>query len=510
MLLFVFLVFALEVYAMVFQLNQNLQYAAAQRAFQPLFGIFLVAAAFTGISLARAPRDLQPPGSVEAQPHADISKQYWFYAKLFAFINTVVALFTGKFAAAIQNPLVNPLIGNPFVLSAIYFFVSLLQFHFFVKACGDVLLGIHAWWSKCPLGKGMLLKLQARIEDFGEASLCGRAVNMWSRGIRFRVFLLWLCLLAFLQLTQRIPDADMVSAFRLVASPGSGFSRIRKAADIAPFQKFIEGSWKSDASKDSVVPKANRIRVRWVLKLKPNGAATQLASYQGAKQILRSKFAQGGVQRIETRWNPDELTHWSKNDPYNNGVRTTKLLNQHPKILDGLADRGEDRLDENINEAMLFHGTSGIQAVQGIMSGGFRIDLAGSARGTLYGAGAYLADMASKSDDYAVPLLGNSFFRKTTKFLILCKAALGNADSVPPGDQKIVGLNQKYHSKYAGQHLYNEYVIMDATQAYCPYTVLYRDGFDWMSLPTVATEMFGIALIVVFSLVARVGRVFPG
>jgi len=57
------------------------------------------------------------------------------------------------------------------------------------------------------------------------------------------------------------------------------------------------------------------------------------------------------------------------------------------------------QLDESINEAWLFHGTTE-QATTGIAENDFRLDLTGSNAGTLYGQGIYLAENASKSDEY--------------------------------------------------------------------------------------------------------------
>lgn len=58
------------------------------------------------------------------------------------------------------------------------------------------------------------------------------------------------------------------------------------------------------------------------------------------------------------------------------------------------------QLDKGANEHFLFHGTRKA-AVEGITRGDFRLDLAGSHRGTLYGKGLYLAECSSKADEYA-------------------------------------------------------------------------------------------------------------
>eukprot|EP00927_Polykrikos_kofoidii_P027340 TRINITY_DN2408_c0_g3_i1.p1 TRINITY_DN2408_c0_g3~~TRINITY_DN2408_c0_g3_i1.p1 ORF type:complete len:554 (+),score=100.92 TRINITY_DN2408_c0_g3_i1:86-1747(+) len=56
-------------------------------------------------------------------------------------------------------------------------------------------------------------------------------------------------------------------------------------------------------------------------------------------------------------------------------------------------------LDKDANEVWLFHGTTAEAAI-GIAENDFRLDLTGSNAGTLYGKGIYLAEHASKSDEY--------------------------------------------------------------------------------------------------------------
>mmetsp|Transcript_13814 Transcript_13814/g.30447 ORF Transcript_13814/g.30447 Transcript_13814/m.30447 type:complete len:706 (+) Transcript_13814:86-2203(+) len=57
------------------------------------------------------------------------------------------------------------------------------------------------------------------------------------------------------------------------------------------------------------------------------------------------------------------------------------------------------QLNPAVNECWLFHGTTR-EAAQGIAENDFRLDLTGSNAGTLYGKGIYLAENATKSDEY--------------------------------------------------------------------------------------------------------------
>merc|ERR1712232_1313547 len=59
-----------------------------------------------------------------------------------------------------------------------------------------------------------------------------------------------------------------------------------------------------------------------------------------------------------------------------------------------------ERLDSEINEWYLFHGSSA-SAAKNICSNDYKMRLAGSATGTLYGRGAYLGESITKADEYA-------------------------------------------------------------------------------------------------------------
>ena len=78
-------------------------------------------------------------------------------------------------------------------------------------------------------------------------------------------------------------------------------------------------------------------------------------------------------------------------------------------------------LDEAAGERWLFHGTSG-KGVEGITNTDFRLDLAGTGAGLLYGRGIYLAESCMKADEYCVKV--------DTKFgklygLLVCRVCLG-------------------------------------------------------------------------------------
>ncbi|CAE8584138.1 unnamed protein product, partial [Polarella glacialis] len=91
-----------------------------------------------------------------------------------------------------------------------------------------------------------------------------------------------------------------------------------------------------------------------------------------------------------------------------------------------------ERLDASINEWYLFHGTSASAAVN-ICSTDFKMRLAGSATGTLYGRGSYFAESVTKADEYAKEEDG--FYT-----ILLCRVLGGNVrycDERSPDPEKL-------------------------------------------------------------------------
>ena len=80
-------------------------------------------------------------------------------------------------------------------------------------------------------------------------------------------------------------------------------------------------------------------------------------------------------------------------------------------------------LDDHVNEAYLFHGTTP-ESAQSIARDVFRVDRAGSG---MFGGGAYLAEASSKSDEYAKE--GGGVYVGLCAML-LCRCALGKVLTV--------------------------------------------------------------------------------
>jgi len=117
------------------------------------------------------------------------------------------------------------------------------------------------------------------------------------------------------------------------------------------------------------------------------------------------------------------------------GADATDLppFQEHTDVLTTSAweNRGADKLDPRINEWYLWHGTSAA-AADHICKNDFKLRLAGTATGTLYGPGSYFAESITKADEY-------SRVEGGTNTVLLCRVLGGRVrycdERTPDSDQ---------------------------------------------------------------------------
>lgn len=139
-------------------------------------------------------------------------------------------------------------------------------------------------------------------------------------------------------------------------------------------------------------------------------------------------------------------------------------------------------LDKKANEFLLFHGTKPSSADK-ICSGDFRMDLAGSGAGSLYGTGVYFAERSSKGDEYAGD--DEEGVYQGLYAMLLCRVTCGNmlyCDDVRPSAallaEQCTSDGALYHSvlgdREKARGTYREFIIYDKDQAYPEYVIIYR------------------------------------
>merc|ERR1712079_775839 len=116
-------------------------------------------------------------------------------------------------------------------------------------------------------------------------------------------------------------------------------------------------------------------------------------------------------------------------------------------------------------------------AANKITTGNFKINLAGSNAGTLYGRGIYLAENASKSDEYTKPLQSGE------RHLLVCRAMLGRVyytdeKQSNPRTCEDACLRGRFHSVLGDRKkcrgTFREFIVFDEEQVYPNYIISYR------------------------------------
>lgn len=134
----------------------------------------------------------------------------------------------------------------------------------------------------------------------------------------------------------------------------------------------------------------------------------------------------------------------------------------------------DNRIDPNLNEFYLWHGSTP-EGVHGISEDGFKINLAGSHAGTMFGPGAYLAECCSKSDEYAHE--GEGIY-KDIYGLILCRAVCGEMYYTEQAGQFTSVIESGQYDSVLGDReaargTYREFVLFDKDLIYPEFVVLY-------------------------------------
>lgn len=149
-------------------------------------------------------------------------------------------------------------------------------------------------------------------------------------------------------------------------------------------------------------------------------------------------------------------------------------------------------LDRGLNEHYLFHGTSP-EAAESIAESGFRLNLAGTHAGTMFGKGAYFGECASKADEYASAGSGvgqalgfRGFAQANDEFAILvCRVCCGKvfralrasdkSEFLPLIEQGAI--DGVLGDREASVGTYREFVVFNEAQVYPEYRVIYRRKF---------------------------------
>jgi hypothetical protein len=215
-------------------------------------------------------------------------------------------------------------------------------------------------------------------------------------------------------------------------------------------QDMFDSTYKKVSTRDRAGCKLPERLVVQIVQRVENAALWQ--EYANTREAIRKK-------------RPHKCTSVAKRGPI-------QTMEKPRSILDGLDDR--------YNECALWHGTSPAAAAA-IARTGFSLKHSGSATGTMYGHGVYLAECSSKSDEYAKNDTDGLF--PGYYCLMLCRTVLGEPLTMGPGGEAVhstidAAMNSgKFESvlgdREAAVGTYREFIVYTEKQVYPEYIVMY-------------------------------------
>ncbi|CAE8584600.1 unnamed protein product [Polarella glacialis] len=230
----------------------------------------------------------------------------------------------------------------------------------------------------------------------------------------------------------------------------SGVNMVMDMPAITAFQTFLMSTWRSKYTKDrkGSGPVPEGVRVTSVIRVENHEILARYTFY-------RQKVCENKCDHFPV-------------------VTDGRLLLDPPVALDA-----------SINEMLLFHGTNPI-AADAIARTAFRLDKAGSAKGTMFGPGIYLAENVSKSDEYAKE--GDGVF--TGQFAILvCRAVAGRVLIVTDAGNYKPRVDSGEADTVCGDRLsavgtFREMIFFDEAAVMPEYIVLYMRAMCKADVPS--------------------------
>eukprot|EP00928_Gymnodinium_smaydae_P075910 TRINITY_DN5892_c0_g2_i1.p1 TRINITY_DN5892_c0_g2~~TRINITY_DN5892_c0_g2_i1.p1 ORF type:complete len:1004 (-),score=82.43 TRINITY_DN5892_c0_g2_i1:250-3261(-) len=276
----------------------------------------------------------------------------------------------------------------------------------------------------------------------------------------------------------------------------------------AHFDEMVSDTYKSIATQDRPCPNKTCAKTKGGCPcVRPGGVPGMPSGYKVHRVI-----------RVE------DSAMWSRYVAKRNAIKRRRIVGKSgldsvepPPITRKVAKKYVstfEPLDRELNEVYLWHGT-GIRVALAIVQEDFKINLAGSNAGIMYGRGAYFAESCTKADEYAVDE-ADSCYEGVFAFL-LCRVCMGKfyyttereetaGDRVACGEfDSVVGDRAK------SVRTFREFVVYQNDQMYPEYVVLYsrvdQHGALMSKNPRLSTNVFQTELPIYWANIHRNPRV---
>lgn len=274
-------------------------------------------------------------------------------------------------------------------------------------------------------------------------------------------------------------------------TPGTPIRRVRGAGESRSASASLTSVpiyWTTDSGV-SVIPDMSRVDEMqkvvdrtWRVKFTRDRAATGTTQVPTAGRVV-------SVLRVENHENYEKYSQHCKS------IRAKRPDGCEPFEVCTGAHLDSGGLQHDINELYLFHGTNPV-AADAIAKTDFLLSKAGSAVGMMFGPGIYLAENASKSDEYAKE--GDGVFIGQCA-LLLCRALAGKVLTVQEkGDQSASVKSGEYDSvcgdRLAAVGTFREIIFFDPAAVYTEYIILYSRIYgDETPLPPTVSSASSIS-----------------
>ncbi|CAJ1446425.1 unnamed protein product [Effrenium voratum] len=231
------------------------------------------------------------------------------------------------------------------------------------------------------------------------------------------------------------------------------------------FDSLLSQTYKARSTQDRPCPKGSCAKTPGGCPcVQPDGDPGLPASYM-IRRVIRVEDSRMWRRYCRKR---EQLKSRGGIDRVDPAVETAGLVSEQSGTF--------SPLDESVNEFYLWHGTH-TRAALSIAHEDFRIDMAGSNAGTMYGKGCYLAENCTKADEYARDEPHGYY--EGVFALLLCRVSMGKffytteryeqaGDKVKSGEfDSTVGDRTKKANTF------REFVVYNPDQVYPEYVILY-------------------------------------
>jgi len=138
-----------------------------------------------------------------------------------------------------------------------------------------------------------------------------------------------------------------------------------------------------------------------------------------------------------------------------------------------------------LGDGYLYYGTNPSSAMS-ILKTGFSVDHAGSATGTMFGAGIYCAESSSKADEYGRDDGGNTY--PSLCALLVCRCFIGKPYIVDSAGNHVETARDHGYDCVIGDRekaarTYKEYVFFQDASVYPEFAIIYRRQYNKDQVP---------------------------